>query len=310
MDAPPPAGGLRSLTTARAVAGHLRAIPPKTISEIPIMSSNVTLSLSSSGSAFDGSLSLDTVRQRAPAVFAPSAHERMSPKYTFVPSERVLAGLMSAGFVPVEARQTRTRSTSPLHARHIVRLRRRFETVQLRGSVPEVVFLNSHDGTSAYQLRMGIFRVVCTNGLIVSHGAFPAYCVSHRGNVVDEVVTGALKLSEDFECLAAEVERMEHRRLLKDEQIRFAEQALALRYPEAVQAGMQPSQLLTCRRVEDLGEDLWSILNRVQEHLLRGGLSRRTVGSRLTRTRRITSIKADVRLNSQLWDLATDLLAA
>lgn len=274
------------------------------------MSANLNLSISSHASAFDRGLSLETVRERAPAVFASSAHERMSAQYRFIPTERVLTGLMSAGFVPVEARQTRSRSASPLHARHIIRLRRRFETVQLKGSVPEVVFLNSHDGTSAYQLRMGIFRVVCTNGLIVSHGSFPAYCVSHRGNVVDEVVEGALKLSEEFERLAAEVERMEHRRLLQDEQLRFAERALALRYPEPAQAGMQPSQLLTCRRVEDLGDDLWSTTNRVQEHLLRGGLSRRAVNGRLTRTRQITSIKEDVRLNSQLWDLAMEVLAA
>jgi hypothetical protein len=274
------------------------------------MNANVNLSLSSTASAFERGLTLEAVREQAPAVFAPSAHERMSPKYTFIPTEKVLAGLMSVGFVPVEARQTQARSASPLHARHIVRLRRRFETVKLRGSVPEVVFLNSHDGTSAYQLRMGIFRVVCTNGLIVSHGAFPAYWVSHRGNVVDEVVTSALKLSDDFEPLAGEVERMEQRPLLKDEQIRFAEQALALRYPEPDQAGMQPSHLLTCKRVEDLGDDLWSVLNRVQEHLLRGGLTRRAVSGRLVRTRRITSIKAEVRLNSQLWDLASGLLAA
>jgi len=114
------------------------------------------LSFASHANVFDvDTLSLDAVRQRAPAVFAPSAHERMSLKYTFVPSERVLSGLMSAGFVPVDARQTHTRRASPLHARHVVRLRRRFETVQLRDSIPEVVFLNSHDGTSAYQLRMG-----------------------------------------------------------------------------------------------------------------------------------------------------------
>jgi len=274
------------------------------------MNTNVSLSLSSHASAFDRGLSLETIRERAPAVFAPSAHERTSLKYTFIPTERVLAGLMSAGFVPVEARQTRARSASPLHARHIVRLRRRFETVQLKGSVPEVVFLNSHDGSSAYQLRMGIFRVVCTNGLIVSHGAFPAYCVSHRGNVVEEVVAGALKLSAEFEHLAAEVERMEQRHLRKDEQVQFAERGLALRFPDLTQAGMQPSQLLNCRRVEDTGDDLWRVLNRCQEGLLRGGLSRRTVSGRLTRTRRISSIAADVRLNSQLWDLAMEVLAA
>ena len=209
---------------------------------------------------------------RAPAVFASSAHERTSAKYTFIPTERVLTGLMEAGFVPVEARQTHARRSSPAHARHVLRLRRRFETVQLKGSVPEVVFLNSHDGSSAYQLRMGLFRVVCTNGLIVSRGAFPAYCVPHRGNVVDEVVAGALKLSENFERLAAQVERMEQRRLFKDEQLRFAERALALRYPNPEEARMQPSQLLNCRRVEDTGDDLFTVLNRCQEALLRGGL--------------------------------------
>jgi hypothetical protein len=56
---------------------------------------------------------------------------------TFIPTERVLTGLMNAGFVPVEARQTHARRASPVHARHVVRLRRRFETVQLKGSVPE-----------------------------------------------------------------------------------------------------------------------------------------------------------------------------
>jgi len=97
------------------------------------MNTNVNLSFASHGSAFDRGLSLETIRERAPAVFAPSAHERMSQKYTFIPTQRVLAGLMSAGFVPVEARQTQARSASPLYSRHIVRLRRRFETVQLKG---------------------------------------------------------------------------------------------------------------------------------------------------------------------------------
>src|ERR1700722_17223980 len=148
------------------------------------------------GNAFSAGLSLDTLRVRVPAVFAPSAHERMSARYTFIPTERVLTGLMRAGFVPVDARQTNARKASPLHARHVVRLRRRMETVQLRDSVPEVVFLNSHDGTSAYQLRVGLFRVVCTNGLIVSRSAFPTFSVAHRGNVVEDVVAHALGMSE------------------------------------------------------------------------------------------------------------------
>jgi hypothetical protein len=41
-----------------------------------------------------------------------------------------------------------------------------------------------------------------------------------------------------------------------------------------------------------------------------GGLSRRAASGRLTRTRRITSIREDVRLNGRLWDLAAEVLAA
>ena len=274
------------------------------------MNATSNLSFSSHANAFDRSLSLDAVRTRAPAVFASGADERLSSKYTFLPTERILTGLMSAGFVPVDARQASARRGSALHARHVVRLRPRFQTVQLKDSVPEVVFLNSHDGSSAYQLRMGLFRVVCTNGLIVSRGAFPAYCVSHRGNIVDDVVAGAVKLADRFEGLAEQVERMEQRQLFKDEQLAFAEAALRLRFSEPAQSAMQPAQLLACRRSEDLGDDLWRVYNRCQEHLLRGGLSRRSITGRLTRTRAIGSIRRDVALNGQLWDLAVQRLAA
>src|SRR5438477_1792287 len=109
-----------------------------------------TLSFSSHANAFSHALSLETLHERTPAVFASSPHERTSSKYTFIPTERVLSGLMGAGFVPVDARQTQARRLSPDHARHMLRLRRRFETIELKDAIPEVVFLNSHDGTSAY----------------------------------------------------------------------------------------------------------------------------------------------------------------
>jgi hypothetical protein len=159
-------------------------------------------------------------------------------------------------------------------------------------------------------LRVGIFRVVCTNGLIVSRGAFPGVYVPHRGDVVDEVIAGALQIANRFEGLALQVERMESRMLRVDEQFAFAGRALAVRFPNVVESGMQPLQLLTIRRAGDTGQDLWSTLNKVQENLIRGGLTRRTATGRLSRTRGITAIRRDVELNSRLWDLAAEVLAA
>jgi hypothetical protein len=251
-------------------------------------------------SAFQGVLSPEVLRARVPAAFAPGAHDRTSPAYTFISSERVLAALGSAGFVPVEARQA-VRARSPVHARHLIRLRRRFETIQLRDAIPEILFLNSHDGTSAYQLRVGLFRVVCTNGLVVSAGVFPVWRVMHRGDVVEDVVHAALRMSERFDTLAASVERMERTPLDRLQQLDFAAQALALRFPKAPQSLLEP---LVPRRLEDVGNDLWRTFNVLQENLLRGGIVRRSACNRLIRTRRITAIREDVRLNSMLWELA------
>ena len=128
--------------------------------------------------------------------------------------------------------------------------------------------------------------------------------------MVDDVIAGALEMSERFETLAAQVERMEHRVMAQGEQLEFAGQALALRYPDPATQGMTPVQLLTSRRPQDLGDDLWSVLNKVQENLIGGGLHRRSASGRLMRTRRITSIREDVRLNGRLWDLATEILSA
>jgi hypothetical protein len=274
------------------------------------MNALLNVSIDPPANVFGRTLSLDEVREQAPAAFAPAAHERLSAKYTFIPTAQVISGLMNAGFVPVEARQARTYRASPLHALHAVRLRRRYETISLRDAVPEILLWNSHDGTSMYHLRMALYRAVCTNGLVVSRGAFPTVCIAHRGNVVEGVVTGALGISERFYLLAAQVERMETRRMLKDEQLHFAERALAFRFADPAQSGMHPSQLLTTRRSEDLADDLYTILNRVQENLTGGGLSRRSPTGRLMRTRRLTSIRHGVKVNSQLWDLATEVLAA
>jgi hypothetical protein len=275
------------------------------------MNAVTDLSFATQANIFQQALSLDAIRRSAPAVFAQAAHECTTARYTFIPTERVLCGLKDAGFIPVQANQAKSRLPGhEHHARHVVRLRRRFETIELKDSVPEIVFLNSHDGSSAYQLRLGIFRAICTNGLIVSRAALAACYVAHRGDIVEEVVAAALRLTEHFDELAASIDHMERRVLEPAEQVRFAERALALRYPDVASSGMQSSQLLTCRREEDDGADLWRVYNRVQENLLRGGLSRRSATGRLTRTRRITSIREDVRINGALWDAATELLAA
>jgi hypothetical protein len=126
----------------------------------------------------------------------------------------------------------------------------------------------------------------------------------HRGDVVADVVAGALQVSERFEILAAAVDRMERTPLDRLQQLDFAAEALALRFPKDLPEALEPARFLVPRRTEDVGNDLWRTFNVLQENLLRGGILRRTASNRLRRTRRITAIQEDVRLNSALWELA------
>ena len=84
---------------------------------------------------------------------------------------------------------------------------------------------------------------------------------------------------------------------------------MALRFPNDRPGAVTPADLLRPRRSEDVGDDLWHVLNVLQEALLQGGVPRRSVRNRLTRTRRITAIRAGLRLNSALWDLAAARVA-
>ena len=47
--------------------------------------------------------------------------------------------------------------------------------------VPEIILLNSHDGTSSYQMLPGYFRFVCQNGCVC--GQSLGKCVFHTGEM-------------------------------------------------------------------------------------------------------------------------------
>jgi len=261
-------------------------------------------------SAFAASLERTDIELRTPAALASEADPRTSPTYTFLSSESVIRALGDAGFVPVSAAQTRSRRTNPLSARHVIRFRRRYESVTLRDCVPEILFLNGHDGRTATQFRLALFRPICTNGLIVCDDTLPTWRVPHRGNTLDEVIAAAIRQSEQFAEVGAWVERMERTRLEAEQRLAFATSAMALRFPKKRPEGMEPVHLLAPRREADQGHDLWTTYNVVQEHVIKGGLSYRLGPKRQMHSRGIRAIREDVRLNTELWRMATALVVS
>ncbi|MEJ3716364.1 MAG: DUF945 domain-containing protein, partial [Escherichia coli] len=68
------------------------------------------------------------------------------------------------------------------------------------------------------------------------------------------------------------------------------------------------ADILTPRRREDYGKDLWSAYQTIQENMLKGGISGRSARGKRIHTHAIHSIDTDIKLNRALWVMAETLL--
>lgn len=251
-------------------------------------------------------LSDEQIMAVAPSIFAEEKHESRSARYTCIPTGDVLRGLRKEGFSPFMVCQARPRDEGKReHAKHMVRLRH-VSQIESR-EANEIILLNSHDGSSSYQMLSGVFRFVCSNGM-VSGDTLSDIRIRHKGNIVDNVIEGAFRVLDDFEQIGGQVVCMKALTLDQGEQNAFAHAALALKYDtELAPAPVTESQVLRPRRAEDAASDLWTTFNRVQENMIKGGLRGRNATGQVRQTREVTGIDQNIKLNRALWLLSEEM---
>ena len=253
----------------------------------------------------------DALRRAAPSVFAVNPWGRMSGRYRMVPTIDVVGMLRDKGFSPVRAEQSRTRIPGKGDfTRHLVRFRHadHLSPLAVGEEVPELVLVNSHDGTSAYKFLAGIFRLVCSNGMVVQSSDHGSISVRHSGGADfgDRVLDATFRIMDDAPRILAKIDAWKQIDLTPPQRDAFAAAALELKDNRAV----TPAQLLAPRRAEDRKADLWTTASVIQEHLLRGGDRGRAATGRRTTTRPVKSVGEDLRLNRALWTLAERLAEA
>jgi hypothetical protein len=257
----------------------------------------------------------EQISRFAPSVFATQAHESRSARFAYIPTTQVLAAMRAEGFQPMKVAQGRSRIEGKAeYTKHMIRFRHASQnhgSLKLGQTFPEVVLINSHDGTSAYKLMSGLFRLVCLNGMVVREGIGSDFRVPHVGDVVGKVIEGSYKVIDESTRSLEAAEAWADIRLGRDEQMFFAEAAHTIRFADAegnVETAIKPAQLLGQRRAADASNDLWTTFNRVQENAVKGGLTAmgRDANNRLRRTttREVKNIDGDVKLNRALWVLA------
>lgn len=260
----------------------------------------------------------ETLRTYIPSLFADDKHSSRSAKFTYIPTIDIVHGLQAEGWQVFAAAQGGSKDEEKRgFTKHLVRLRREGQVMQAVGdTLHELVLRNAHDGTASYELLSGWFRLACLNGMVVSDRNHPEYAVKypHRGDIIDKVIEGSYRVIGEAENQKAQIEQMHSVPLRAEEQHIFANAAIAARFEEESPAfkALRPEQLLAARRREDVGNDIWSTFQRVQENLTKGGQEYVTHDERnqprYNRTRALSGVEADTKLNKALWMLSTEML--
>jgi hypothetical protein len=265
---------------------------------------------------FSGNVALsdEALRRNAPSIFATEPYHQCSNRYRFIPTIDVINGLRENGFSPVKAMQSRCRIPDKREfTKHMIRFRQQKDLENVEGQeIFEIVLINSHDRTSSYQLMLGIFRLVCSNGLIVGD-TFSKIKTIHAGNrnLKQDVIDASYEIIENAPNVIETVNNWKGLLLPAPAQEAFAKSALELN-PSSIE--IEPKSLLRSRRLEDRpnekGErNLWNTFNVIQENFIKGHVYGRNKKGNLRRTRAIKAVTADVKLNKALWRLTEEMQA-
>jgi hypothetical protein len=266
---------------------------------------------------FDGSaraLTEAELFKAAPSIFATEAHASRSDRFRPIPTIEMIKALATEGFSVVGAMQSAARSEDRKgFTKHLLRIRRLDDAKALTvgDNVMEILLQNGNDGSSAYKLMAGMFRIRCANSLVSQTSTIDQVNVRHSGDAVGKVIEGTYEVLKNAEKVLAAPQDWSNIQLNDNVRRAFAVGAHVERFADAegnIATPIKPEQLLIPRRADDQGRDLWSTFNVIQENCIKGGLhgvGRDANGHRRrSTTREIGGIDQNVKLNKGLWAMA------
>lgn len=251
-------------------------------------------------------LTIAQVAASIPAVRATGPAPNVSDKYQFVSTLEALELAEAAGFKIVGARAA---NLTP-YAQHQITMvhKNQLDLYQKNGAdmegIARLEIFNSHDRTRRFMFAAGFFRLICSNGLIMTSGLSTCIRVKHKfaDSRRSEIMANLEHADTMLENVISKIDTLKERILTYNEQKAYAQYALLSRFayrpnmPKRFQDIPKSAEnLLSVRRDQDEGDNLWTVFNRVQENTVRGveGFSRG-----------IRGFYDQTRMNFRLWEAA------
>lgn len=227
-----------------------------------------------------------------------SPSPKVSTKYKMIDSGQFATDMLANGLI---LRVQKGSSRSP-YGKHAMRFDTGYKLPG--GDLLEVVAKNSHDGTCAFQLTLGVYRLVCSNGLVVGKSLVQVVPIRHIGYAADKVKSAVEQIMSNKTQVFETVVKLQETQLTYEQQFAFYMIALDIR-------GIKDAfhhPFLSPRRTADKGDSAWVVFNRVQEHITSGFRYVNTAGESVT-ARRISAVSRDIDINKRLFDAIVKIAA-
>ena len=266
-------------------------------------------------------LTKDQVKEICPVAFetAPT-NPNVTNKYLFVNTETIIDDLGKLGWKPVTAAMRKNRGKDTIFSKHMVTFQNPDIMIKSKDgddAFPRIILSNSHDGLQAFKFSVGIYRLVCSNGLVVADEEFSDFKIKHKGYTFEELRNVISQAVQDLPNKVEVLNKMKSKILTKEEREKLALDAMLVR------AGITPDSdkakdfeydqetlvdILEPKRDADKGDDLWRTFNVIQEKITKGDFHAALKGAKVRKVRAIKSFEKDLEVNKQLFRLATALV--
>jgi len=173
--------------------------------------------------------------------------------------------------------------------------------------MPRILMTNSHDGKNAFSFQAGLYRLVCSNGLVIADAEFASMKIRHMGYDLNELSAVIAEIVEKLPLTVECMNKLKAKKLSQEEKEKFALEAIGLRF-DTKGKKFEIAEILEPTRREDYGDDMWSVYNVIQEKIIHG-LFEYGVGAKSRKARKIKNFQQDTKLNQDLYELALSYAA-
>lgn len=247
---------------------------------------------------------------------------KLSQKYIHANTSTVIDDLEKLGWYPTEAKQCRNKKkSSGIRSFHMIAFQNpnvKITKTNDDGDIivdayPRIILTNSHDGHNAFKFMLGIFRMVCSNGLVVCDDQMVNMTIRHTNYSFEELRMVVKNAIESVPNIVNTMNEMRNISLNDEQKREIATEVVKIRKGIDINEKYNVDKtviedILTPVRDEDKSDDLWTVFNICQEKLIKGGFFNKTNKDKLRRVKSITSIKKNMDYNQRLWLTASKYL--